>query len=237
MESSSQRNRRSQTHQKKTFVVINIQQKVKWWSLRIRRLYGQNLSTEQQLAILKKEDPKAVQQAANPNWSNSTNSGLTTAKHGGDRRSEQRANLPLEITNKDAAEKFNVSERLIRTAKQVRRDGIPELNHKVETGHLRVSTAADIATLPPGQHDIIVDIIIPAVTTSLSASSFRQARHRRRHHHFGRASTSSRKIWPWQGSGSHQQTRFLPFSSGRLAISSGSANRSALYRRNASVLV
>ena len=237
MECACQRYRRSQTHQKKTFVVINIQQKVKWWSLRIRRLYGQNLSTEQQLAILKKEDPKAVQQAANPNRANLPNSGLTTAKHGGDRRSEQSANLPTEISNQDAAEKFNVSERLIKTGKQVLNNGIPELNHRVETGHLRISTAADIATLPPGQQDVIVDIIISAVTTSLSTSSFRQSRHRCRHHHFGRASTSSRKIWPWQGSGSHQQTRFLPFSSGRLAISSGSANRSALYRRNASVLV
>ena len=142
-----------------------------------------------------------------------------------------------EKTVSESAELMNVSERSIYQARQVDRDGISELGKKVASGQVRVSTAADIATLPPGQQDVIVDIIISAVTTSLSTSSFRQSRHRRRHHHFGRASTSSRKIWPWQGSGSHQQTRFLPFSSGRLAISSGSANRSALYRRNASVLV
>ena len=83
------------------------------------RRIGQNLSTEQQLAILKKEDPKAVQQAANPNWSNSTNSGLTTAKRGGDRTSKHSANWRTEISNQDAAEKFNVSERPVRTGKQV----------------------------------------------------------------------------------------------------------------------
>ena len=66
--------------------------------------------------------------------------------------------MPLEINNKDAAEKFNVSERLVKTGKQVLNNGIPELTAKVESGQVRVSTAADIATLPPGQQDIIVGL-------------------------------------------------------------------------------
>jgi len=37
-------------------------------------------------------------------------------KHGGDRKSNQAANLPLEISQPEAAKMFNVSERTIRHA-------------------------------------------------------------------------------------------------------------------------
>lgn len=80
----------------------------------------------------------ANHKVGNPNWSNSTNSGLTTEQ---------------------ASDKFNVGKTAIKSAKQVIRNGIPKLTAKVESGQVRVSTAADIATLPPKEQNIIVGII------------------------------------------------------------------------------
>ena len=73
---------------------------------------------------------------------------LANITRGGDRRSEQTANLPFEprTTNGDAARLLNVSERSVRSARSVRDHGTPELRSRVEAGTLSVSTAADIAT-------------------------------------------------------------------------------------------
>jgi DNA-binding transcriptional regulator YdaS (Cro superfamily) len=70
---------------------------------------------------------------------------LTT--HGGDRRSEQAANLPVP-TQAEAAERLNVSERSVRDAVKVRDHGAPELVAAVERGDVPVSRAAKIADLP-----------------------------------------------------------------------------------------
>ena len=55
------------------------------------------------------------------------------------------ANWP---TQKDAAESLSISERALRRAKKVQRDGSPELQEVVEGGKVSVSAAADISTLP-----------------------------------------------------------------------------------------
>lgn len=83
---------------------------------------------------------------------------IATMKNGGDRRSEQSANWQTETTVAMAAELLNVSERSVARAKNVINNGTPELTSQVESGNIRVSTAADIATLPPNQQDIIVGL-------------------------------------------------------------------------------
>ena len=57
----------------------------------------------------------------------------------------------VHFSNEEAAEKFNVGTTAIKSAKQVRRTGTPELIKKVEDGTVRVSTAATIAQLPAEQ--------------------------------------------------------------------------------------
>ncbi len=66
---------------------------------------------------------------------------LATMKHGGDRVSEQAANLPVP-TQAEAAERLNVSERSVRDARRVLDHGSPELVADVESGKVAVSTAA-----------------------------------------------------------------------------------------------
>lgn len=73
---------------------------------------------------------------------------LANVPRGGDRRSEafdQTANLP----NDQAAKLLNVSERSVRTARQVQKTGTPELVKAVEQGAVSVSAAAVIAKQPP----------------------------------------------------------------------------------------
>lgn len=86
---------------------------------------------------------------------------LANLGHGGDRRSDQEANLPLEtapapVSVAQAAELLNVSERTVKTARAVQRDGAPELVAAVERGEVSVSAAADVATLPKPQQAEIV---------------------------------------------------------------------------------
>ena len=63
-----------------------------------------------------------------------------------------------DYSNKSAAELLNVSDYTIKSAKKVQNKGTPDLIKKVEAGTVRVSTAADIATLPENQQDIIVGL-------------------------------------------------------------------------------
>jgi hypothetical protein len=63
--------------------------------------------------------------------------------HGGDRRSDQAANLRLEIPNASvAAAILQISERSVASAVVVRKHGSPELIHDVEAGKVSVSAAA-----------------------------------------------------------------------------------------------
>ena len=74
---------------------------------------------------------------------------IATVTHGGDRKSDQAANLPLDQAA--AATMLNVSPRSVRSATAVRDHGAPELQHAVEHGHLPVSAAAQAANLPAVQ--------------------------------------------------------------------------------------
>lgn len=81
---------------------------------------------------------------------------LANLQHGGDRKpSDQAANLPLDpaarpaITQAQAAEMLNVSERLVRAARTVQENATPELCQSVAQGHLAVSAAAQAARLAP----------------------------------------------------------------------------------------
>ncbi|MDH2092312.1 ParB N-terminal domain-containing protein [Rhizobium pusense] len=60
------------------------------------------------------------------------------------------ANLPISpVSQPDAAKMLNVSERSVRTAKQVQKSGVPELVKAVEEGAVSVSAAAVIAKQTP----------------------------------------------------------------------------------------
>lgn len=75
---------------------------------------------------------------------------LTGLPHGGDRRSDQAANLPVE-TQASAAEKLKVSERSVRSAKQVLDKGSKALRDAVEAGEVPISKAAAVVDLPKSE--------------------------------------------------------------------------------------
>ena len=60
------------------------------------------------------------------------------------------------LSNKDASDKLNVSERIIRSAKKVQKEGIEDLQKSVEAGKVSVSAASDIATLDKEEQEIVV---------------------------------------------------------------------------------
>lgn len=80
---------------------------------------------------------------------------LATLSHGGDRRSEQAANLPV-VTQAVAAELLGVSERSVRSAGVVLERGAPELVQAVERGEVSVSAAATVAEVPKAEQAQIV---------------------------------------------------------------------------------
>ncbi len=65
---------------------------------------------------------------------------LATMGHGGDRKSDQTVNLPLDNSNEGAAKQLNVSEKTVRTAKNVKRD-VPDLAEKVNKGQMSLHAA------------------------------------------------------------------------------------------------
>jgi hypothetical protein len=73
---------------------------------------------------------------------------LANMTDGGDRKSLQAANWPLEVTQEAAAALLNVGERSVRRAVEVHDHGTPELQHAVERGEVAVSAAADLTALP-----------------------------------------------------------------------------------------
>ncbi len=73
---------------------------------------------------------------------------IASGHHGGDRKSDQAANLPLDpVTQKEAAAKLQVAERTVRDAVKVNTDGVPELAAAVKAGEVSVSAAAEVAKL------------------------------------------------------------------------------------------
>ena len=60
------------------------------------------------------------------------------------------------FSNKDASDKLNVSERIIKSAKKVQKEGIEDLQKSVEAGKVSVSAASDIAKLTPEQQKIVI---------------------------------------------------------------------------------
>lgn len=73
--------------------------------------------------------------------------GLANMKHGGDRVSEQAANLPV-VTQADAGSMLNVSERSVRTAAMVERDAPHEVVEAVKAGAMSLNLASQVAELP-----------------------------------------------------------------------------------------
>lgn len=87
---------------------------------------------------------------------------IANLTHGGDRKSDQAANLPLDpagentkrasmggVPQAEAASLLNVSERSVRAAKAVEELGTDELRAAVVNGHLAVSAAAQAVNLAP----------------------------------------------------------------------------------------
>lgn len=68
---------------------------------------------------------------------------ISTLSHGGDRKSDQAAELP-DDSQSFAAHQMQVSERLVRDAKMVQREA-PDLAAKVKSGEMKVSKAASMA--------------------------------------------------------------------------------------------
>lgn len=82
---------------------------------------------------------------------------ITNLTHGGARPGAQAANLPLEaITQNRAAEMLKVGERSVRAGVSVRNHGVSALAAAVDAGHVAVSAAAMIATLPVEQQAEVV---------------------------------------------------------------------------------
>ena len=75
---------------------------------------------------------------------------VANIQHGGDRRSDQAADLPL-VSQAEAARLLKVSERTVRSAKKVLDHGTPDLIEAVERGKVSVSRAAKeaVALAPP----------------------------------------------------------------------------------------
>jgi N6-adenosine-specific RNA methylase IME4 len=72
---------------------------------------------------------------------------VATMGHGGDRRSDQAANLPVE-TQESAARALGVAERSVRSARKVQIEGSKDLVAAVDAGEVAVSLAAKVAELP-----------------------------------------------------------------------------------------
>ena len=89
---------------------------------------------------------------------------LSTATRGGDRRSNQSANLRFEndtpqVSAAQAAKLLNVSERSVDSARRVRQHGHEALLAAVEAGQVSVSDAAKVADKPRHVQKAVVDAV------------------------------------------------------------------------------
>lgn len=87
---------------------------------------------------------------------------LETIKHGGDRKSDQDANLHLDIKRSEAAELLNVSTRSVASARSVidaveENKAIPEIQIAMEQGRLAPSMAEKIVKADPEIQKKIID--------------------------------------------------------------------------------
>jgi ParB-like chromosome segregation protein Spo0J len=78
---------------------------------------------------------------------------LANMRAGGDRKSDQTANLRFEtptaqVTSADAAKLLNVSTRSVETARKVQTEAPAEIVQAVDDGRISVSLAAQVASLP-----------------------------------------------------------------------------------------
>lgn len=119
---------------------------------------------------------------------------LTHLGHGGDRRSVQAANLPLEnIGQKAAAAMLNVSPRSLRSAHNVQDRGVPELQHAVDQGRVAVSTAEALTHVPQDEQAAIValsekEILSKAKEINAAIRSRRRGEVRQMHEELSRNS-------------------------------------------------
>lgn len=87
--------------------------------------------------------------------------------HGGDRKSDQGANLRLDaaapaMTVERAAEVFGVSPRIVDHARKVAQEGSPKLKERFKAGDVAVSAAAGIAKAPIETQEAIDSLPAPA---------------------------------------------------------------------------
>ena len=82
---------------------------------------------------------------------------LAVFAHGGDRKSNQVANLQLDsLSQATAAELLSVSPRSVAAAVKIKYEGAPALIAAVEAGQASVSVAVEVATLPAAEQQKIV---------------------------------------------------------------------------------
>lgn len=83
---------------------------------------------------------------------------IATMKNGGDRKSDQKANLPADRTNAEAAALLNVSERSVKTAKQIASKGEPEVAAAVEAGKMTLNEASKVIQLRPDMQKAVATL-------------------------------------------------------------------------------
>ena len=84
------------------------------------------------------------------------------------------------MSDAQAAQAVLVSERSVERAKSVQRDGVDELNRKVEIGELRISTAALIARLPKEEQIRLLQEAAPQAVKAAAKQINARAREERR---------------------------------------------------------
>lgn len=77
------------------------------------------------------------------------------------KRGTTKADMPNGISRTEAAETANVSPRSVARAAKVLKDGAPELVNAVESGEIKVSTAARVAEVLPPEQQTAVMVLPP----------------------------------------------------------------------------
>jgi hypothetical protein len=85
-----------------------------------------------------------MQSGANPGNSNAV------------KNKNESANLPTGISQTQAADMLNVSERSLRTAKKVQEEAIPEITERMSSGEMSLNSAAMAASLPEEEQKEII---------------------------------------------------------------------------------
>lgn len=80
-----------------------------------------------------------------------------------------------QLSQPDAANILNISERTVSRAKKVQKDAIPEIREMVEKGELRVLPAAEVAALPVEEQQTMAELG-PEAITEVQAAKRAQAK-------------------------------------------------------------